>query len=120
MILVHFYWFSGSKGGGLGKGLGRLRSPNGGQERTLEEARWGPSLHFSIVNKILILAGATAHFDQTWPSRPRGVAKKQKLQHLSDEKASFGQKVLWLQRGCTFLIILGTFKKGTLEEKKGS
>ena len=56
--------FGFQEGGGLGKGLGRLRSPNGGQEKTLEEASWGPSLHFSIVNKILILVRATAHFDQ--------------------------------------------------------
>ena len=75
MVLAHFYWFSGSKGeGGLGKGLGRLEGPNGRQERTLEEARWSPSLHFSCFHKILILAAATALFDQNWPSRPKGVA----------------------------------------------
>ena len=102
VILAHFYWFSGSKVGGLGKGLGRLEGPNGRQERTLEEARWGPSLHFSCFHKILVLAAATAVFDQNWPSRPRGVAKKQKLQHLADEKAIFCQNVLWLWRGSIF------------------
>ena len=39
-------------GGGRGNGLGHLRSPNGGQERTLEEARRGPSLHIQSSNNV--------------------------------------------------------------------
>ena len=52
--------------------------------------------------KTCILAAATALFDQNWPSRPKGVATFVFLQHLSDGKASFGQKVMWLQRGSIF------------------